>query len=92
LNYGYTYEELSQNAKVRQRQWAEKVHLPRDKEILDSIGHSAESGLPYGSTTWIKRLAKKLDLDPYPFCSSLLHLDSWQFCQNRLILTTVGIE
>jgi len=57
-----TYEELSPYAKVR-RQWAAKVHLSLDKEVLDSIRHSAESGLPYGSTTWIKRLAKKLDLD-----------------------------
>jgi len=58
-----TYDEISPYAKVRQRQWDAKVHLPLDDDILNSIRRSATSGLPYGSKTWVKRLAKKLDLD-----------------------------
>jgi len=58
-----TYEELSAYAKVRQRLWAEQVHLPLPEETLASIRRSALSGLPYGDKSWVQRLAKKLDLD-----------------------------
>ena len=58
-----TYEEFSPYAKVRQRRWAGQVHLPLDTEMLDSIRRSTSSGQPFGSKTWVKRLAKKLDLD-----------------------------
>ena len=58
-----TYDELSPYAKVRQRKWAEKVHLPLEDDTLNSIRRSATSGRPFGSETWVKRLAKRLDLD-----------------------------
>lgn len=57
------YEALSPEPKVRQRLWSQKVHLPQDERVLDRIRRSVESGLPYGDESWIKRLAKKLDLD-----------------------------
>jgi hypothetical protein len=58
-----TYEELSPLAKVRQRKWAEKVHRPIEEATLDAIRRSSATGLPYGDAAWIKRLAKRLDLD-----------------------------
>ena len=58
-----TYEELSPYARVRLRRWDAKVHQPIEREMLRSIRRSATSGLPYGSRAWVKRLAKKLDLD-----------------------------
>jgi putative transposase len=57
------YEELSPFAKVRQRKWAEKVHLPLADEELAAIRRSSAAGLPYGDAAWIKRLARRLDLD-----------------------------
>lgn len=57
------YEELSPLPKVRQRKWAEKVHLPMDATTLERIGRSITTGLPYGEEAWVKRLAKRLDLD-----------------------------
>ena len=57
------YDQLSPYAKIRQRQWAKKVHLPLEKETLDAIRCSAKSSLPYGSEKWRQRLGKKLDLD-----------------------------
>ncbi len=58
-----TYEALSPLAKVRQRKWAEKVHRPMDEANLDAIRRSSATGLPYGDKAWVKRLAKRLDLD-----------------------------
>lgn len=58
-----TYEELSPYPKVRQRKWADTVHLPLDEKKLSAIRKSSATGLPYGTSTWVKRLAKKLDLD-----------------------------
>lgn len=58
-----TYDDLSPYAKVRQRQWAAKVHLPLEDDTLGAIRRTAKSGLPYGSRNWVQRLAKKLDLD-----------------------------
>ena len=58
-----TYEELSPYPKVRQRRWAEMVHLPLEEAHLAAIRKSAATGLPYGSESWVKRLAKQLDLD-----------------------------
>jgi putative transposase len=57
------YEELSPLPKVRQRKWAEKVHQPMEEAHLDAIRRSSATGLPYGDPTWVKRLAKRLDLD-----------------------------
>jgi putative transposase len=58
-----TYDELSPYPKVRQRQWGEMVHRPLEEAALASIRRSTASGLPYGDEAWVKRLAKKLDLD-----------------------------
>ncbi len=58
-----TYEELSPLAKVRQRKWAQQVHRPIDGASLDAIRRSSATGLPYGDAAWVKRLAKRLDLD-----------------------------
>jgi putative transposase len=58
-----TYEELSPRAKVRQRKWAAKVHRPIEDATLDAIRRSSATGLPYGDAAWVKRLAKRLELD-----------------------------
>jgi REP-associated tyrosine transposase len=58
-----SYDELSPLAKVRERKWAEKVHQPIDEAQLDAIRRSSATGLPYGDAAWVKRLAKRLDLD-----------------------------
>ena len=57
------YEELSPYPAVRQRKWAEKVHLPLEERTLAAIRRSASSGLPYGGHSWVHRLANRLDLD-----------------------------
>jgi putative transposase len=58
-----TYEELSPYAAVRQRKWAEKVHLPMDGQIEAAIRRSNATGLPYGERRWVERLAGELELD-----------------------------
>lgn len=57
------YEQLSPSAPIRQRKWAEKVHLPMDERTKLAIRRSVEAGLPFGSDTWVRRLAKKLNVD-----------------------------
>ena len=57
------YDELSPLAKVRQRKWAQKVHRPMEDAQLDAIRRSSATGLPYGDASWVKRLAKRLELD-----------------------------
>jgi putative transposase len=58
-----SYDQLSPSPAIRQRKWAEKVHRPLEEKTLVSIRHSNDSGLPYGDSAWIQRLAKKLHLD-----------------------------
>jgi putative transposase len=58
-----TYEQLSPYPKIRQRKWAEKVHLPMNEAALTRIRRSSATGLPYGSDAWLKRLSNKLQLD-----------------------------
>jgi putative transposase len=58
-----TYDELSPRPSERARKWAEKVHRPLDKAVLDAIRRSNATGLPYGDEAWTKRLAKRLELD-----------------------------
>jgi putative transposase len=58
-----TYEEIARQAKVRQRKWAELVHRPLEERQLVAIRRSNATGLPYGDEAWIKRLAKRLELD-----------------------------
>lgn len=57
------YDELSPYPKIRHRKWAAIVHRPLEEAALTAIRRSTASGLPYGDTAWVKRLAKKLDLD-----------------------------
>ena len=57
------YEQLANYAKVRQRKWDDFVHQRPAEHELQSIRRSVETGLPYGSAKWIKKLADKLDLD-----------------------------
>jgi putative transposase len=58
-----TYEAISPRAKVRERKWAEVVHLPIEAARLEAIRRSSATGLPYGDAAWVKRLAKRLELD-----------------------------
>ena len=58
-----TYEELSPQAKTRQRKWAAKVHQPLKEAELAGIRRSSASGLPFGNSAWVKRLSKRLGLD-----------------------------
>ena len=57
------FDELSPYAKVRQTKWAKIVHRPIEEAKLAAIRRSSATGLPYGSDPWVKRLARKLDLD-----------------------------
>jgi putative transposase len=58
-----SYDELSPYPAVRQRSWAKRVHLPMEEGTLAEIRRSSATGLPYGDDTWVKRLAKRLNLD-----------------------------
>ena len=58
-----TYQDLAADPGVRQRQWATKVHRPMAEQALASIRRSNDSGLPYGDVAWVKRLARRLNLD-----------------------------
>ncbi len=57
------YEMLSPLAKVRQRKWSQKVHQPVEEAKLAAIRRSGATGLPYGDSSWVRRLAKRLELD-----------------------------
>jgi putative transposase len=63
LDSPVTYEQLSPLARVRRRKWAAKVHRPIDEAQLAAIRRSSATGLPYGEEAWVKRLAKRLELD-----------------------------
>ena len=58
-----TYDEISPYPAVRHRRWAQKVHAGIDDDQLQEIRRSGATGLPFGSPDWVKRLAKRLDLD-----------------------------
>jgi putative transposase len=58
-----TYEELSPYPGVRQRKWAEKVHMPLEGAAEAAVRRSVQTGLPYGERAWVERLAKRLELD-----------------------------
>ena len=57
------YEQLSPYAAVRRRVWEQKVHLPIEEQTLAAIRRASATGLPYGDERWVKKLAKKLQLD-----------------------------
>ena len=57
------YEELAATPKTRQRKWAALVHAPLAEAALAGLRRANATGLPYGDEAWVRRLAKKLDLD-----------------------------
>jgi putative transposase len=57
------YQALASTAAARQRKWAALVHRPIAENTLASIRRSNETGLPFGDPAWVKRLARRLDLD-----------------------------
>ncbi len=57
------HDGLSSNPVTRRRKWAGKVHRPIAEGKLAAIRRCSESGRPYGDKAWLKRLAKRLDLD-----------------------------
>jgi putative transposase len=57
------YDQLSPLAKVRQRKWSRWVHQHREEATLQATRRCCATGLPYGDATWLKRLAKQLEMD-----------------------------
>jgi putative transposase len=57
------YEALAVRPATRQRRWTSHVHQTPDESELSAIRRSNATGLPYGEATWLKRLAKRLNLD-----------------------------
>jgi putative transposase len=57
------YESLGKAAAVRRRRWSAYVHKTPDAEELAAIRRSSETGLPYGESSWVDRLSKRLKLD-----------------------------
>ena len=57
------YQRTDNDPKARGRKWSSYVHRRPDEDELQAIARSIESGLPYGSETWIKALSGKLKLD-----------------------------
>ncbi len=61
-NYPALLRALAADPAVRRRRWAAHVQQrPPDAEVT-SI-RSSQTGLPYGDSQWVTRLAKKLHLD-----------------------------
>ena len=57
------YEALSAYPAVRRRRWSAYVHQTPPEAEVQSICRSNETGLPYGESSWMKRLARQLNLD-----------------------------
>lgn len=57
------YEALAAYPAVCRRRWSAYVHQTPPEAELASIRRSSETGLPYGESSWVKRLAKRLNLD-----------------------------
>ena len=57
------YQQMAKQAKTRQRRWTAYVHQAPAEQELAAIRRSSARSLPYGSATWVKRLAKSLNLD-----------------------------
>ncbi len=57
------YEALAAYPAVRCRRWSAYVHQTPPETELESIRRGNETGLPYGDPSWVKRLAKRLNLD-----------------------------
>ena len=57
------YEALGARPATRQRRWSAYVHQTPDADELAAIRRSGETGLPYGASSWIERLARRLKFD-----------------------------
>jgi putative transposase len=57
------YEALGVRADTRLRRWSAYVHQTPDANELEAIRRSNEMGLPYGESSWIDRLTRRLKLD-----------------------------
>jgi putative transposase len=57
------YEALTKPPRTRRRRWSAFVHqIPSDEELA-AIRRSCSSGLPFGTCSWVDRLATELGLD-----------------------------
>jgi len=61
--HGPMADDADADAKTRQRKWRHYVHRQPDEDESQAIAQSIETGLPYGSASWIKALSRKLKLD-----------------------------
>jgi len=57
------YQRTGGDPKARRRKWSRYVHRRPAEDEVQAIARSIESGLPYGSASWIKALSRKLKLD-----------------------------
>ena len=57
------YEALAVRHATRLRRWSAYVHQTDDAEELAAIRRSSETGLPYGESSWVDRLSRRLKLD-----------------------------
>jgi len=57
------YDALAAYAAVRRRRWAAYVHQTPPEAEMESIRRSNETGLPYGESSWVNNLSKRLKLD-----------------------------
>jgi len=57
------YDSLAAYPAVRRRRWAAYVHQTPPEAESSSIQRSIQTGLPFGESQWVTRLAKKLKLD-----------------------------
>ena len=58
-----SYEALAAYPAVRRRRWSAYVHQTPPEAEVESIRRSSAAGLPYGESSWVKRLANRLKLD-----------------------------
>ncbi len=57
------YEQMAKDADTRRKKWHKYVHQRPSKKELQEIRRSIETGLPYGTASWIKALSRKVKLD-----------------------------
>ena len=57
------YEALAARPATRRRRWSAYVHQSPPDEETAAIRRSNETGLPFGESRWVKRLARRLNLD-----------------------------
>ncbi len=57
------YEALAAQPAARQRRWSAYVHQAPVEAELAAIRRSSESGLPFGESSWVGRLCRRLHLD-----------------------------